>query len=102
MPAVRIVLAVDEVEEREDGLALRRGAMVDQRLALQGGIEALATSRCRSNRRPSPWKESPRFAALSEADRCILRAVVRVRDYAIPLAPGDRHVQGSTTSLAHM
>ena len=83
VPTVRVVPALDEVEDRDAGLGLRAEAVAIEQLAFERGEEALAhrvvvSVADRAHRRP----DAGLAAALAEGDRRVLAALVGVMDDA--------------------
>ena len=79
MAAIRIVPRLDEVEHSRLGLSLRAKAMLDEQLALERCVEALAhrvvvTVAARAHR----WLNACRLATFREGDRRALRALIGV------------------------
>src|SRR5271170_7193548 len=94
MPATWIVEALDEVEDRECSFALIREAMLDEQLALERCVEALAPRVVvavadRTHRR----SHAGFAAALAECDRRVLATLIGVMDDALGSATVDRHVE---------
>lgn len=94
MPAVRVVPALDEVEDRHTGFALVAEPMAVEQLALQGREEAL-THRVvvavadRAHRRT----DTDLPAQEPKSDRGVLRPLIAVMDDRVRAALPEGHVQ---------
>jgi len=91
---MRVVPALDEVEDGESRFALSLEPMLHEQLALERRVKAFAhrvvvAISDRSHRR----KDSRFFAALAERNGRILRALVGMMHHAPWLAAIDRHVE---------
>src|SRR5215467_12240302 len=95
MTSAWIVEALDEIEDREAAFGLRAEATTIQKLALQGGEEALAHGvvECVADGAHG-GSDAGALAPKAEGDRRVLATVVRVVDDRARLALADRHVQG--------
>ena len=94
MTPVRVVPAVDELEDRERGFAVALEPMRNEQLALENGVEALAHRIVVAvANRAHRWTNAGFLATAPERDRRVLTALVRVMDDVFGLTLMDRHVQ---------
>jgi hypothetical protein len=102
VPAVRIVPALDEVEDCQRSLALRLEAMLHEKLAFKRAKETLAhrvivAVSDGSHRRPY----SGFFTAQAEGNRRVLCSLIGVMNDALRPSTPDRHVERLVLARGH-
>ncbi len=91
---MRIIPALDEVEDGKLRFALGFESMLDQQFAFEHCVEALAHCVVVAvTDRTHRWSDSGFSAAQPEGDRCVLRPLIGMVHDAARFASKDRHVK---------
>ncbi len=96
MTAMRIVPALDEIEDRQPRLDLGLEAAALEQLAFQGGEKTFAHRVIETVAyRPHRWPHSRLTTTYPERDRGVLGALVGVMNHRRRFALAERHVDRS-------
>lgn len=94
MAPIRILPALDEVEDRKRCLALRLESVLPEELALESSVEALAHCVIVAGANGTHRHRDAGFTApLSKSDRGILRSVIGMMEDRFRSSAIDRHVE---------